>query len=288
MGLPRHGSAAVHVGTRPQRRRDPRDVEDEERAAVDARLPSRRLPPLPRAREPVVGRQPRAARRDRLRQYPLLRPCHGQGLDELGRRPGVHQEHLRQAGHPGGGAEVPRRRRRAVRLRGRLPQHPRGPREAGRALPRHGPGARGAPGDRRGVLRHDHPARRQQVRRAELRGVVRRLVHLRAEGREGRHPAPGLLPHQHREHGPVRADADHRGRGLAGALRRGLHGPDLQHRVAALGGRGDRREEGRARPLHDDPELVEQRLQPRDEARLRVRGRRSWSGSTATSAPCSR
>ena len=46
-------------------------------------------------------------------------------------------------------------------------------------------------------------------------------------GVQGRHPAAGLLPHQHREHGPVRADADHRRRGLLRALRRGLHGADL-------------------------------------------------------------
>ena len=46
-------------------------------------------------------------------------------------------------------------------------------------------------------------------------------------GRARRHPAAGLLPDQHREHGPVRADADHRRRGLVRALRRGLHGADL-------------------------------------------------------------
>ena len=60
----------------------------------------------------------------------------------------------------------------------------------------------------------------------------------------GRHPAPGLLPDQRREHGPVRADADHRGRGLLRALRRGLLGADLHERLAALRGGGDRREEG--------------------------------------------
>jgi len=37
-----------------------------------------------------------------------------------------------------------------------------------------------------------------------------RKLHLRAEGRQGADAAPGLLPHQHGEHGPVRADADHR------------------------------------------------------------------------------
>ena len=38
-------------------------------------------------------------------------------------------------------------------------------------------------------------------------------------------------------------------------------------------------------PLHDDPELVEQRLQPGHQAGRRARRARPWSGSTATSAP---
>ena len=52
--------------------------------------------------------------------------------------------------------------------------------------------------------------------------------------------AAGLLPHQHREHGPVRAHADRRRRGRVRALRGGLHGAHLQHRLAALGGGRDR------------------------------------------------
>ena len=54
-------------------------------------------------------------------------------------------------------------------------------------------------------------------------------------GREGGHAAAGLLPDQRREHGPVRAHADHRRRGLAGALHRGLLGPGVLDRLAALG-----------------------------------------------------
>ena len=38
-------------------------------------------------------------------------------------------------------------------------------------------------------------------------------------------------------------------------------------------------------PLHDDPELVQQRLQPGDQARRAARTAPPWSGSTATSAP---
>ena len=38
-------------------------------------------------------------------------------------------------------------------------------------------------------------------------------------------------------------------------------------------------------PLHDHPELVEQRLQPGHQAGDRAPRARPWSGSTATSAP---
>ena len=56
----------------------------------------------------------------------------------VGGPPRGHQEHLRQARHPRGGEAAPGlRRRRAVRVRGRLPLDPRGPRGAGRHLPRH-------------------------------------------------------------------------------------------------------------------------------------------------------
>ncbi len=68
------------------------------------------------------------------------------------------------------------------------------------------------------------PRQRQHARRAQLGRLVGRLVRLRAEGRQGRDAAAGLLPDQHREHGPVRAHADHRRRGLRRALHRGLHG----------------------------------------------------------------
>ena len=124
----------------------------------------------------------------------------------------------------------------------------------------------------------DHPAERQQVCGAQLGGLVGRVVHLRATGRLDRDAAPGLLPHQRGEHGPVRADADHRRRGRVRALRRGLHRADLLVRLAALRGRRDRRQEARPLPLHDDPELVEQRLQPRHQARGRLRGRDDGMG----------
>ena len=68
----------------------------------------------------------------------------------------------------------------------------------------------------------------------------------------------------------------------------GCTAPIYSSRLAALRGRRDHREEGRPLPLHDHPELVEQRLQPGDQARRPARTAPRWSGSTATSAPRSR
>ena len=225
---------------------------------------------LQRAPAADVGRR---RHDDRLREHLLLHQADGEAGEELGGPARRHPGHLGQARHPRGREEVPRRRRRPVRVGGRLPQAQGGPRAAGRPLPRHGLGPARARGPRQGVLREDHPAERQQVRRAQLGRVVGRLVHLRAAGREDRDAAPGLLPHQRGEHGPVRAHADHRRRGRLRALRRGLHGADLLDGLAALRGRRDHRQEGRPLPLHDDPELVDERLQPRHEARRRLRGR---------------
>ena len=204
----------------------------------------------------------------------------------LGRPARGHQEHLRPARHPRGREAAPgRRRRRAVRVRGRLPQDPRGPRGAGRHLPRHRHRAARARGPLQGVLRHGDPGRRQQVLRAEHRGVVGRLVHLRAEGRARRDPAAGLLPDQHREHGPVRADADHRRRGLLRALRRGLHRADLQVRLAALRGRRDHREEGRPRAATRPSRTGRTTSTTWSPSAPSPTRARPWSGSTATSAP---
>ena len=250
---------------------------------MDARPAPQGPQALPPQADADVGRR---ARRHRLREHQVLRALQREAGRLVGGPPRGHQEHLRQARHPRGREAAPRRRRRrAVRVGGRLPLDPRGPRAAGRALPRHRHRAPRAAGALPGVLRHHHPGRRQQVRRAQHLGVVGRLVHLRAEGRARRHPAAGLLPDQHREHGPVRADPDHRRRGRLRALRRGLHRADLLQRLAALRGRRDHRQEGRPLPLHDHPELVQQRLQPGDQARRPARPARPWSGSTATSAP---
>jgi len=90
------------------------------------------------------------------------------------------------------------------------------------------------------------------------------------QGRRG--PAAGfrLLPHQRREHRPVRADPESSSTRRQGSYIEGCTAPiyttDALH---AAGRRGDRAAaEG---PLHDDPELVERRVQPRHQARPRPR-----------------
>ena len=118
----------------------------------------------------------------------------------------------------------------------------------------------------------------------ELGRLVGRLVHLRAAGRQDRDAAPGLLPHQRREHGPVRAHADHRRRGRLRALRRGLHRADLLDRLAALGGRRDHRQEGRgaaATRRSRTGRTTSTTSSPSAPSPTRTR---RWSGSTATSA----
>ncbi len=162
------------------------DLGDEERAAVDARLPPQGAGGLPPEADAHLGRRPLRAE---LRRYPLLHEGGRPPGQELGRRPGRDQEHLRQAGHPRGRAEVPGRRRRPVRVGGRLPQPARGPAEEGGHLRRHRHGGARAPRPGARVLRQDHPDRGQQVRRAELGGLERRVVRVHPGRGEGRHPA---------------------------------------------------------------------------------------------------
>ena len=141
-----------------------------------------------------------------------------------------------------------------------------------------------ARGHRQAVLRDDHPAERQQVRGAELGRLVGRLVHLRAAGRPDRAAAPGLLPDQRREHGPVRAHADHRRRGRLRALRRGLHRADLLVRLAALA-RSSRSSSSRAAAAATrrsrTGRTTSSTSSPSAPSPTRTR---RWSGSTATSA----
>ncbi len=141
------------------------DLRVQGRAAVDARLPAQGAGALLLAPDPDLGRQPRP---DRLRRHPLLRPRLRKEQPRLERGPRGHQEHLRPARHPRGGAQIPLRGRRPVRVRGRLPPGQREARGPGRDLHRHGHRAARARGPGARVLGDDHPAQRQQAGGAQL------------------------------------------------------------------------------------------------------------------------
>ena len=138
------------------------------------------------------------------------------------------------------------------------------------------------------------PLQRQLLRHAQLGGVLRRLVRLRAQGRALPDGALDLLPHQRQEHRPVRAHADHRRRGRLRLLPRGLHRADARREPAPRrGGRaGGARE--RADQVLDGAELVPGRqggqgrhLQLRHQAR-QVRGARARRSRGPRSRPARR
>ena len=116
------------------------------------------------------------------------------------------------------------------------------------------------------------PHTRQLLRGAQLRGVLRRLVRLRAAGRALPDGAVDLLPHQRQEHRPVRAHADHRRAGLARELPRRLHRAHARREPAARGGGGAHRRGRRARSST-----------PR--CRTGTRAMRTASAASTTSSP---
>ncbi len=127
--VPRRRRLRLQERARPDREvvRKISKMKDEPEWMLEFRLKA--LRPLRQAPDAELGRR---SVRDRLRQHLLLHQADREAGQDLGRGPGVHQGHLREAGHPRGGAQVPGRRRRAVRVRGHLPLAARGPREAGR------------------------------------------------------------------------------------------------------------------------------------------------------------
>ena len=139
------------------------------------------------------------------------------------------------------------------------------------------------------VLRHGHPARTTTSSPRSTRRCGRggSFIYV-PPGVERRDAAAGLLPHQRREHGPVRAHADHRRRGRQGALHRGLLGAGVHHRLAALGGGRDRRQAAApgspTRPSRTG-RTTSTTWSPSGPG---SRPRATWSGSTATSAAGSR
>ena len=151
-----------------------------------------RRPEESRRGRPEAARDLRETRRAAAR---ARTPRRGGGRCGVRQRVGRH--HLQ--GAPGGG------RRGVLPVLGSRALAP----AAGRAIPR-----------QRGALH------RQFLCDAQLRGVLRRLVRLRAAGRALPDGAVDLLSHQRRQYRPVRAHADHRRQGQPCELPRGLHGAE--------------------------------------------------------------
>ena len=112
------------------------DLSAQGRAAVDAGLPPQVARVLRGAPDAVLGRRPL---RHRLREHLLLHQADREPGEVLGRPPPDIKQTWDRLGIRGR-AQVPRRRRRPVRVGGRLPQAPGRPRGEGRALPGHGLG----------------------------------------------------------------------------------------------------------------------------------------------------
>ena len=171
-------------------------------------------------RADVAERQVRA---DRLPGHQLLRRAEGEEeAGQHGRSRSRDPRDVRQAGHPADRAAVAGRRRRRCRVRLGFGGDD-VPREAGEAghhlLLVLRSGAR-ASRSGEAVPRLGRSAHRQLLRHAQLGGLQRRQLRLRAEGRALPDGAVHLLPHQRQGHRPVRADADRLRRGRDGQLSR--------------------------------------------------------------------
>ena len=176
----------------------------------------------PRRSRPEAARDLRQARHPAARARPA-----GRRRGRCGVRQRVGRDHVQ-------GAAGESRRDLLLVLRGRA--------EASRAG--------------REVSRHGRALHRQLLRGAQLGGVHRRLVRVRAERRALPDGAVDLLPHQRSEHRPVRAHADHRRGRRARQLSRRLHGADARREPAARGRRRADRARRRADQVLDGAELV--------------------------------
>ena len=201
-----------------------------------------------------------------------IKPTEKQAED-LGRRARRDQEHLRQARHPRGRAEVPRRRRRPVRVRGRLPQAP------------------GRTSRSKGVIFLDmdtalreHPDLVKQYFGTIIPPNDNKFAALNSavwSGGSFVYVPPGVkvdIPLQ----AYFRINAENMGqfeRTLI-IVEEGAYVHYVEGCTAPIYSSDSLHsavveiivKEG-ALPLHDDPELVEQRLQPRHQARRGLRGR---------------
>ena len=252
---------------------------------MDAGLAARRLSALADHARADLGA--RRLSEDRLSGHLLLLRAEAKAGAEVARRGrSGNPAHLREARHSAARAgdagrrracedpraSVARRGRRGVRL-GLGRHHLQGGAEEGRR-DLHADLGGDPRASRAGaeISRLGGAGDRQFLRHAELGGVLRRLVRLRAAGRALPDGAVDLFPHQREEHRPVRAHADHRRQGLLRQLSRRLHRADARREPAARrGGRA-----GRARRRRD---------QIFDRAELVSGRRRTARAASTTSSP---
>ena len=262
----------------PERRHRPLHLGEEERAAMDARLAARRLSPLAdHARADLGARsitrrsttrtsittRPRRRRTGRSRSTRSIRkssrPTRSSAFRCASRRccsASSARPTRRTARAPPTAVRQEGRGRRGVRLGLGRDHVQGGARQGRRALHADLRGAARASRAGEAISRHGGAGHRQLLRHAQLGGVLRRLVRLRAAGRALPDGAVDLFPHQRAQHRPVRAHADHRRQGLLCELSRRLHGADARREPAARrGGRADRARRRRDQ-VFDHPELV--------------------------------
>ncbi len=252
-------------GADPRARRE--DLRVQERAAVDARLPPQGARPLPRSAHADLGlADPRAGR---LRRHPLLRARVRARRALVGRRPRGRQEDVRPPRHPRGRAQVPGRRRRAVRVGGRLPPGPQDLEEQGVIFMDMDSGLR------------EHEELVREYFATIIPSNDNKLAALNSavwSGGSFVYVPPGVhveMPLQ----AYFRINTENMGQfertliiadeGSYVHYVEGCTAPTYSIGLAALRGRRAHRQARRAHPLHDRPELVAERLQPRHQARGR-------------------
>ena len=271
-GFQRRREAGLQDARGPRRGRRARDLGAQGRAAVDARLPPQGVRDLPPQADARRGAATSPASTSRTIFY-YLKPSE-ENARTLGRRPRGHQEHVRAPGHPRGRAQVPRRRRRPVRVRGHLPQPPEGPRGQGRHLP--------ATPTRRS-RQHEELFREHWAtvippndnKFAALNSAVwsgGSFIYV-PQGVKVELPLQAYFRINAQNMGQfertlIIVDEGAYVHYVEGCTAPTYSSDSLHSAVVEIIVK-----QGRPLPLHDHPELVEQRLQPRHEARRRLRGR---------------
>ena len=273
-------------GPQPGRRRP--DLVVEGRADVDAQAPPAQPAHL---RAQADGR--RGSRSTCPTSTSTTSTTTSSPTDRSGRRVGrparADEGHLREARHPRGRAQVPRRRHRAVRVRGRVPPQPRGPRAAGRSSSATWtPRCASTPSSSSSTsARSSRPATTSSPRSTRRCGRGGSFIYV-PPGVEVEMPLQAYFRINAENTGQFERTLIIADEGSQGALHRGLLGAGVHHRLAALGRRRDRRQA----VAPGSPTRRSRTGRPTSTTSSPSgpgsRPRATWSGSTATSARASR